>query len=53
MTNSPTEPSAILREAAAFYWQTFVALTNEGFTEAQALQIIAEIIRAGFGGNTP
>lgn len=47
MSNAPTEPSAVLREAARFYWETFVALTNEGFTESQALQIIAALIRTG------
>lgn len=49
MTNGPIEPSADLREMAAFWRQTYIALTNEGFTEAQALRIMAEIIRASFG----
>lgn len=50
MSNGPTEPSAVLREAAQFYWQTFVALTNEGFSEDQALKIIGELIRGAMGG---
>lgn len=51
MSNHPTEPSADLREAASFMWQTFVALTSEGFTEAQALVIIGHMLR-GAGGDS-
>lgn len=52
MSNSPVEPSAVLREAASFWRQTYIALTNEGFTEDQALVILAHIIRSQLGGNS-
>jgi hypothetical protein len=44
MTNPPTEPNAELRQMASFLWQTYVALTQEGFSEEQALKIIASIV---------
>lgn len=34
-----TEPSADIRAYAAYVWQLYVALTDEGFTEGQALDI--------------
>jgi hypothetical protein len=46
MSAAPTEPSADLRAMASFCWQTFVALKSEGFTEAQALTIVGELLRA-------
>lgn len=48
--NGPIEPAADLRAAAKAYFGIFVALTQEGFTEPQALIIIGEIIRAQMGG---
>lgn len=46
-----TEPSADLRQLASTMRQTFVALTDEGFTEQQALQIIGALLAAnGKGG---
>jgi hypothetical protein len=39
-----TEPSADLREAASVCWQMYVALTDQGFSEPQALTIIAQTI---------
>lgn len=45
--NSPTEPSGDLRELASMLWQTYVALTSVGFSEDQALKIIAIVIRSG------
>ena len=39
-----TEPSADLRVMASHLWQMFVALQKEGFTESQALKILAEMI---------
>jgi hypothetical protein len=45
MSNGPTEPRADLRRAASELWQMFVALTSEGFSEAQALQIIAFVLQ--------
>lgn len=44
-----TEPSAALRQAAAGLWQMFVALTNEGFNEGQALVIIGQVLAANSG----
>lgn len=44
-----TEPSADLRQMASIMWQTFVAMTAEGFTEGQALVIIGQIIAANTG----
>jgi hypothetical protein len=41
------EPPSELREAAASCWQMFVALTQEGFSEKQALEIIGHMMRAG------
>ena len=46
----PTEPAADLRQMANFCWQTFVALTSEGFNEQQALAIIGQMIRGSIGG---
>lgn len=46
----PTEPSADHRAAASALWQMFVALTAEGFTEAQALQIVGVVVSSHFGG---
>lgn len=45
----PTEPSADKRQAAAELWQIFVALSNEGFSERQALEIIGSILRGPQG----
>ena len=42
-----TEPSADIRQLASFLWQTYVALLNEGFSEQQALQIVANVLRPG------
>jgi hypothetical protein len=39
-----TEPPAELRTMAATLWQAFVALTAEGFTEAQAIALIGEMM---------
>jgi len=44
----PTEPSADLRQLASIYHQMFIALTQEGFTEQQALLIIGQNIAASF-----
>lgn len=43
-----TEPSADMRNLAKMYWEMFVALTLEGFSENQALKIIGEIIAGTF-----
>jgi hypothetical protein len=41
----PIEPSADSRALAHAFREMFIALTSEGFTERQALQIIAEMMR--------
>lgn len=38
------EPSAAVRQAAKALHQMFVALRDEGFTEQQALSVIATIL---------
>jgi len=45
----PVEPAANLRELASFYYQMYVALVAEGFTEQQALRIIGETVRGIWG----
>jgi glutathionylspermidine synthase len=50
--NAPREPSAELRKAASQLHQMFIALLQEGFTEAQALQVVAAILQANGGGKT-
>jgi hypothetical protein len=45
----PTEPAADLRAMASVLWQTYVALTAEGFNERQALRIIADMLSAVTG----
>jgi hypothetical protein len=44
-----------MREAANMLRQMFIALINEGFTETQALKIVAAILAAQNpgGGNAP
>lgn len=52
----PCEPSADLRVFASSMRQMFVALTNEGFTEQQALTMIGQVLAAsiaGFQGGKP
>jgi hypothetical protein len=44
--NTPREPSADLRRMASLLHQTYIALVAEGFTEAQALQVIAAMLAA-------
>lgn len=40
------EPSADLRMAASALRQMYIALIQEGFTEAEALHIISEMMRS-------
>lgn len=47
--NPKTEPNAELREFANFAWQTYTALTDEGFSEMQALIIIGNMVRPNKG----
>lgn len=48
---APMEPSAELRSGANQLRQLYVALTNEGFTDQQALTIIGQMLAAnGTGG---
>jgi hypothetical protein len=44
VANGPMEPSAEMRKGANRLRQLFIALTNEGFTEKQALVIIGQIL---------
>ena len=46
------EPSADLRTMSSFLYQLFVALTNEGFTEAQALSVVGQTIHSAMDGVT-
>jgi hypothetical protein len=48
--SGPTEPSADIRQAASALWQMYVALAMEGFTEAQALQVIGHVLKGQMGG---
>ena len=45
-STSPREPRADLRAAAIHLHELFVALTNEGFTEGQALTILGQVLAA-------
>lgn len=47
--NGPTEPAAEFRQLASVYWQMFVALHQEGFSEAQALAVVGHVIAAAMG----
>lgn len=49
--NTPIEPAANLRVLASMLRQTYIALVAEGFTEAQALQIIGHILAANGGAS--
>lgn len=42
--NGPREPSAQLRTAAAQMRDLYVALTNEGFSSAEALAILGAML---------
>lgn len=44
--NGPVEPPAHLRQGARELYVMFCALTQEGFTEAQALEIIGHVLKA-------
>lgn len=48
----PIEPSADLRQMASATRQVYTALTNEGFTEQQALIIVGQIISSASGGGS-
>ena len=45
--NGPMEPSADMRSVAVNAFQLFLALTLEGFTEVQALSLVASVLTAG------
>lgn len=46
-SNGPIEPPADMRAAAKSLRGLFISLTNEGFSEQQALVIIGQILAAG------
>jgi hypothetical protein len=48
---APVEPSADMRGASKAMFEMFTALKGEGFTENQALRLIAYFLRAGTEGN--
>ena len=55
MTGPPfpdVEPTDGHREFAQQMRQTYVALQQEGFTQAEAMQIVATVIAAGIKGAT-
>jgi len=45
-----TEPSADIRMFASLMWQTYIALTLEGFSEQQALIVIGQMLVANMRG---
>lgn len=47
--NNPIEPSAAIREIAHNVREMFIALVAEGFSEQQALVIIATMLKSGGG----
>lgn len=49
MSNGPIEPSADLRQLASILRQTYLALTQEGFSQQEALTIIGQILAANGG----
>lgn len=51
MSNGPIEPAAELRQLASAVRQTYLALVQEGFTEAEALKIVGMILAANGGGS--
>lgn len=44
---APTEPHADIRQMAGTFWQMYVALTEQGFTEAQAIILVGNMLRPG------
>lgn len=51
-TGGPTEPASDIRQAASVWRQIYIALTNEGFTPAEALHLVGTVIAASLNGNT-
>lgn len=50
--NVPIEPSADARALAHTFREMFIALTSEGFSERQALYIIAEMLKSQGGDDS-
>lgn len=46
MNRAKREPSADIRQAASAMHEIFTALTDEGFTETQALVILGQMLAA-------
>jgi len=42
-----TEPNADMRALANVCWQMYIALTDQGFDEKQALFIVSQAVTAG------
>lgn len=51
-TGGPTEPASDIRQMASIWWQTYVALTTEGFNPDQAIHLLGITITAGIHGNS-
>lgn len=49
MNNGPTEPASDIRQAASAIRQTYIALTQEGFSAQEALVIVGQILAANVG----
>jgi len=52
MSIDRVEPSADMRQNAHQLREMFIALVEEGFTEAQAVGIIGKILSAGMGSSS-
>ena len=46
-----TEPSADMRVVAHTCWELYVALRDEGFTRAQAMDLVKESMRVAVAGD--
>lgn len=51
--HSQFEPAADVRTAAHTLWGLYVALVQAGFSEAQALHIVTNLISQSFDPNEP
>jgi hypothetical protein len=51
--NGPVEPNAQMRDLANSLRQLYIALVEQGFTEAEAFQIVGVTVAASLGGAKP
>jgi hypothetical protein len=47
--SAPQDPMTALAEGAAHLHEIFLAYVNAGFTEAQALHLVGQVLAASFG----